>query len=154
MKKATKKGADSTPAKKAPAKRAASPSSKPTKEKTAGSPATAAPAATAPAAVAPAPVKSAPKPVEKKPAAVKVTSVVAQIDVGFGNLLYIRGEGPGLSWDRGTPMENVTADTWEWTSKAVSRPFAYKVLINDEQWSSGEDHVAGVGVKNTIVPVI
>ncbi len=85
-------------------------------------------------------------------ASVSKTAVVARLDVGFGNQLFIRGEGPGLSWDEGVLMENVSSDTWTWTSSAVSRPFAYKVLVNDEQWAAGDDFVAAVGVENTISP--
>jgi hypothetical protein len=31
-----------------------------------------------------------------------VTTIEAKIDVGFGNNLFVRGEGPGLSWEKGT----------------------------------------------------
>jgi len=132
MKKATTTEAPSakTPAKKAPAK--AAPASKP------------------------APAKPVKKAAEKKPvpATAGLTAVLARIDVGFGNLLFIRGEGPGLSWDKGVPMDCVASDQWTWSTAAASRPFAYKVLINDERWSAGEDFVAEVGVENTLSPVI
>jgi len=113
-----------------------------------------APAKAAPAST-PAP-KPAKKAAEKKPvpATAGLTVVVARVDVGFGNLLFIRGEGPGLSWDRGVPLDCVASDQWTWSTGAASRPFAYKVLINDERWSAGDDFVAEVGVENTISPVI
>jgi len=128
MKKATTSGAPPSVEKTAPVKRApASPATKPKKP-----------------AAKPAPAPTA--------ASVTTTAVIARIDVGFGNLLYIRGEGPGLSWDRGVPMDCVSSDTWSWTSASALRPFAYKVLINDEQWSSGDDYVASVGVENAVAP--
>ncbi|MBE2212356.1 MAG: hypothetical protein IAE82_00685 [Opitutaceae bacterium] len=113
-----------------------------------------APAKAAPAST-PAP-KPAKKTAEKKPvpATAGLTVVVARTDVGFGNLLFIRGEGPGLSWDKGVPMDCVASDQWTWSTAAASRPFAYKVLINDERWSAGEDYVAEVGVENTISPAL
>ncbi len=113
-----------------------------------------APAKAAPAST-PAP-KPAKKAAEKKPvpATAGLTVVVARVDVGFGNLLFIRGEGPGLSWDRGVPLDCVASDQWTWSTAAASRPFAYKVLINDERWSAGDDFVAEIGVENTISPVI
>ncbi|HEX9784207.1 MAG TPA: hypothetical protein VGA56_15935 [Opitutaceae bacterium] len=98
-----------------------------------------------------APVKAASS--ASAPTSVSKTSVVARLDVGFGNELFIRGEGPGLSWDKGVLMECESSDMWTWTSSAVTRPFAYKVLINDEQWPSGDDFVAEAGVENTISPV-
>jgi outer membrane biosynthesis protein TonB len=123
------------------------------------------PAKKAPAKAAPAPtptVKSEPAPKPVKKAAVKppvaatagLTAVVARVDVGFGNLLFIRGDGPGLSWDRGVPMDCVASDQWTWSTAAANRPFACKVLINDERWSAGEDYVVEVGVENAISPVI
>lgn len=69
----------------------------------------------------------------------KPTTVVAQVDVGFGNRLFIRGDGPGLSWDRGTLMECVEADRWEWSSEKVAKIFACKLVLNDELWSQGEN---------------
>lgn len=113
----------------------------------------------APAKAAPA-SEPAPKPVKKAaekkpvPATAGLTAIVARIDVGFGNLLFVRGEGPGLSWDRGVPMDCVASDQWTWSTAAASRPFAYKVLINDERWSAGDDYVAEVGVENAVSPVI
>lgn len=156
MKKASTTGSSSRTAKKTPAKRA---------EKTAGKPAsasTAAPitsarvskaAAAAASASTGAGVKAVKKPVAPMAAAtVSTTAILARIDVGFGNLLYIRGEGPGLSWDHGVPMECASSDTWTWSTTAASRPFAYKVLINDEQWSAGDDYIASAGVGNTVWP--
>ncbi len=106
-------------------------------------------------ASAPAP-KLVKKAAEKAPvpATAGLTAVVAKMDVGFGNLLFIRGDGPGLSWDRGVPMDCVASDQWTWSTAAASRPFAYKVLINDERWSAGDDYVAEVGVENAVSPVI
>jgi len=79
------------------------------------------------------------------------TIVAARIDVGFGNLLYIRGDGPGLSWDRGALMECASSDSWTWATPA-NRPFAFKVLINDERWSNGDDFIASVGTENVVSP--
>src|SRR5688572_5617630 len=30
-----------------------------------------------------------------------VTTITARVDVGFGNALFLRGEGAGLSWNKG-----------------------------------------------------
>src|SRR6266850_556537 len=73
------------------------------------------PAATKKKAVAGAPVVAFPSPAPKvKPVATKpvATTVTAKIDVGYGNALYIRGEGPGLRWDQGTLMTCVGDNAW------------------------------------------
>ncbi|HXP60188.1 MAG TPA: hypothetical protein VN829_06830, partial [Dongiaceae bacterium] len=46
------------------------------------------------------------------PVAQPVTEVVARVDVGFGNTLFIRGQGNGLSWERGTRLACAGPSTW------------------------------------------
>jgi len=98
--------------------------------------------ATAPAAVVPAPVPAA----ARRPV---VTTITARINIGFGNTLHLRGEGPGLSWDRGVPMECIAADLWRFNLGESARGFSFKVLVNDLTWNSGPDYtVASGGVVN------
>jgi len=82
-----------------------------------------------------------------------VTVVVAKYDVGYGNHLYIRGEGAGLSWDTGILMKNVENDVWVWTTnEAAGDAVAFKFLINDEMWSEGDNMVAPAGETTTLYP--
>ena len=90
-------------------------------------------------------LKSAPS-----PAAVVVIS--ARIDVGFGNSLYLRGEGSGLDWERGLPLENRSADLWSISLPASAAPLRFKFLINDVIWSAGEDYSAVPGAEVTLTP--
>jgi hypothetical protein len=80
------------------------------------------------------------------------TFISARVDVGFGNHLYLRGEGPGLSWDHGVAMDCTAADCWASTLKGAAAPVVFKVLINDETWSSGNDYVVEPGQSVTITP--
>lgn len=59
--------------------------------------------------------------------------------IGISNKLYIRGEGPGLDWDKGIPMELVGIGKWEWKTYDASSTVNCKVLINDEQWTDTEN---------------
>ena len=100
-----------------------------------------------------------PAPVATKPVAIKptqhqpvVTTITAQIDVGFGNLLYIRGEGAGLSWDAGVPMECVGNELWRICLGETARGFTFKFLVNDLSWSTGPDYTAASGATVTFVP--
>lgn len=97
---------------------------------------------------------AAPKPAAEKPAAKKAsaTEILANIDVGFGNTLYIRGEGPGLSWEGGQPMECLKDDIWGFKIAAAAKPIVFKFLINDETWCAGDDYVVEPGQKLTLVP--
>ncbi|MDR1433387.1 MAG: hypothetical protein LBI61_03580 [Puniceicoccales bacterium] len=102
-------------------------------------------------------VKAEKKNAEVEPQAKKApktaVKVVANVDVGFGNYLYIRGDGCGLSWDRGVEMESVDGSHWLWECECGcgKKCFEFKVLVNDERWSSGENFVA-IATMNEIAP--
>ncbi len=81
----------------------------------------------------------------------KPVTIEAKIDVGFGNTLYLRGEGVGLSWTKGVPLTCVDGTTWQWSSDA-SEQVKFKLLLNDQVWSQGEDLVATPGQKVEIAP--
>jgi len=80
-----------------------------------------------------------------------VTTIKAKIDVGFGNILFVRGQGAGLSWERGVPLKCVDGQTWQWSGKADDR-LTFKLLLNDSVWAKGEDIVAKPGQKVEVVP--
>lgn len=101
---------------------------------------------------APAPKAPAPKvvPAPKMTAAASVTTVVAKVDVGFGNALYLRGTGPGLSWEKGVEMTNTGSDEWTWSTNKANKTFLAKVLINDVTWSGDPDSTVVAGTKTVI----
>ena len=110
------------------------------------------PAKTPKVAKAPAvkPAKASPK-AKAKPEAV-VTTIVAAIDVGFGNRITLRGEGPGLSWEAGVPLECVADDRWSITLPETSQPIICKFLLNDVDWCSGEDYTVLPGSSVVLSP--
>lgn len=96
------------------------------------------------------PVKSAAPP----KAAVITTAPItieAKIDVGFGNNLFVRGQGEGLSWDHGIPLECVDPQTWRLVVPAKDK-LQFKLLLNDAVWCKGEDFVAVPGKKVEVTP--
>ena len=106
-----------------------------------------------------APAKKVAKKAAKKSAAKKAvaskrskTVVEAIIDVGFGNLLYIRGDAPGLSWETGVPMDCTGAESWSISMSDVNSSFEYKVLINDIHWESGSNNIATPGSTTSTSP--
>ena len=80
------------------------------------------------------------------------TTIVAQVDVGFGNHLFIRGEGPDLSWDRGALMTCVADDQWSFSIPSATRNVTFKFLLNDLTWSAGEDHSVAPGATAVVRP--
>lgn len=105
------------------------------------------------AAAKPVTKKAAAKPAAgvpaKKSAAKKTTQIVATVDVGWGNMLYIRGEGAGLSWEQGVPMiceeKGNGVVEWHWTAETADGPISFKFLINDETWATGENVTINAG---------
>jgi hypothetical protein len=82
-----------------------------------------------------------------------VTTVIAKVDAGFGNVITIRGNSSGLTWDAGALMENASADEWIWKSTSVTSELEFKVLLNDEIWSAGPNGVVFPGATVVFEPV-
>lgn len=61
------------------------------------------------------------------------TRLIATSYIGIGNRLFIRGEGAGLSWDRGAPLQFVSIGKWRWETNEAVAPVRFKLLKNDEQ---------------------
>jgi len=81
----------------------------------------------------------------------KTVTIEAKIDVGFGNTVYLRGEGRGLSWDRGIPLACVDGSTWKWSAETDEK-LKFKLLLNDTVWAQGEDLVIAPGQKLEVAP--
>jgi hypothetical protein len=86
-----------------------------------------------------------------KPKGGRVT-IIATVDVGFGNSLFVRGDEPVLSWDKGIALGNVDGGKWEIVLTAITTPFQFKFLVNDSGWSSGDNYTASPGDTVTLTP--
>jgi len=84
-------------------------------------------------AEAPAPAEATrPEPVEAAVSSDGATRLLATAYIGIGNKLFIRGDGPGLSWDKGVPMQFVSIGKWGWATHDATSPVACKLYKNDE----------------------
>lgn len=142
MKKTTKTTATKSCAKKKTTAAAATTKKAVVAKKTATKPAVEKAPATKKAAPA---KKAAAKPAVDKKSTKRVTRIVAHVDVGWGNMLYIRGEGAGLSWEQGVPMLCNNGTEWHWIAETEAEPISFKFLINDEQWALGENVTINAG---------
>jgi len=111
------------------------------------------PTAPVPSAKPIAPAKAKAVTVTKAPtsAAAAPITIEAKVDIGFGNNLFVRGQGAGLSWERGLPLENVDSRTWRLTVPAKDK-VQFKLLLNDTVWAQGDDVVAAPGKKVEVTP--
>ncbi len=80
------------------------------------------------------------------------TSVVANVMIGIGNKPFVRGEGPGLDWDKGEPMNFVELGKWAWSPPDKSAPLTIQIYRNDEQPDSTGKHQVQPGQKFEITP--
>ena len=55
----------------------------------------------------------------------------------------MRGDGPGLSWDKGVAMQFVSIGKWGWATHDATAPIRVKLYKNDEiACLTGEIHLA------------
>lgn len=59
------------------------------------------------------------------------TRLIATAYIGIGNRLFIRGEGPGLSWEKGVPLQFVSIGKWRWETSDANSPVSFKLYKND-----------------------
>lgn len=87
------------------------------------------------------PTEETDAPIDSSPEAEHITSstssdgatrLLATAYIGIGNKLFIRGDGPGLSWDKGVPMQFVSIGKWGWATQDTAGPVRVKLLKNDE----------------------
>jgi len=82
-----------------------------------------------------------------------MSRVTVNFDVGFSNAVYIRGQGSNLRWDAGILLKNVKADEWVWETNEPFHHIEFKVLINDQQFESGANHVLTPGASIRYTPL-
>jgi len=149
---ASKKKTTTAKSSPAPATQRAASGRKPAARKAAPAAKPSAPASKPAAPVALAASVSAPAVVRPAVVPTSITTISAQVDVGFGNTLYIRGSGGGLSWSVGLPMTCAAADLWRISLDAARQDIAFKVLVNDLTWNTGPDFAVAAGTNVTVKP--
>ncbi|MBR4596918.1 MAG: hypothetical protein IKO42_00760 [Opitutales bacterium] len=74
-------------------------------------------------------------PPPRKPTRVKSgdTAVIVNAFLGIGNIPYVRGEGAGLSPDKGAPMDLLEIGKYQWKCGGmIADPIKISVWLNDE----------------------
>ncbi|MBL9205540.1 MAG: hypothetical protein JNN01_10675 [Opitutaceae bacterium] len=75
---------------------------------------------------------AAPAPVAPAPSVDGATRLLVTAYIGIGNKLFVRGSGPGLSWDKGVPLQFVSIGKWRWDTAVPNVPVALKLYKNDQ----------------------
>ena len=99
---------------------------------------------------APPPVKEEDTPTKKAPGG--MTTVIAKVMIGIGNKPYVRGEGPGLSWEEGVPMNFLEIGKWAWSPSRKNASVTIQIYRNDEDPDNSGKHVIKPGEKFELTP--
>jgi uncharacterized protein YoxC len=60
------------------------------------------------------------------------TRLIVTAYIGIGNRLFIRGDGPGLAWDRGVPLTFISIGKWRWETSDATATVRFKLYKNDQ----------------------
>ncbi len=71
-------------------------------------------------------------PTETAVSADGATRLIITAYIGIGNRLFIRGEGPGLSWEKGVALTFVSIGKWRWETNEATGPVRFRIYKNDE----------------------
>jgi hypothetical protein len=61
-----------------------------------------------------------------------LTRLIATAYIGIGNKLFIRGDGPGLSLTKGTPLHFLSIGKWRWENPELLFPAKVRLYKNDQ----------------------
>jgi hypothetical protein len=59
------------------------------------------------------------------------TRLIVTAYIGIGNRLFIRGDGPGLAWDKGVPLTFVSIGKWRWETNDATSTIRFRLFKND-----------------------
>ena len=81
-----------------------------------------------------------------------MTTVIAKVMIGIGNKPFVRGEGPGLSWEEGVAMNFLEIGKWAWSPSRKNASVTIQIYRNDEDPDQSGKHEIKPGEKFEITP--
>lgn len=71
------------------------------------------------------------------------TALIVNLMIGIGNKPFVRGNGSGLSQDKGVPMSFLGIGRWQWISPDPEAPATVEVWKNDQSPLGEPLHISG-----------
>ncbi|MEN9652698.1 MAG: hypothetical protein RL303_418 [Verrucomicrobiota bacterium] len=71
------------------------------------------------------------------------TALIVNLMIGIGNKPFVRGTGPGLSPDKGVPMQFLGIGRWQWISPDPEASVTIEVWKNDQSPMGEPLHISG-----------
>ncbi len=93
-----------------------------------------------------------PKTIQEDKPSKGATAIIANVIIGIGNKPFLRGEGPGLSWEEGVPMNFVEIGKWAWSPSRKNASVTVQVYRNDEDPDNRGKFEVKSGEKIEITP--
>lgn len=93
-----------------------------------------------------------PKTIQEDKPSKRATAIIANVMIGIGNKPFLRGEGPGLSWEEGVPMNFVEIGKWAWSPSRKNASVTVQVYRNDEDPDNRGKFEVKSGEKIEITP--
>jgi hypothetical protein len=81
------------------------------------------------------------------------TRLLVTAFIGIGNKVFIRGDGPGLSREKGVPMEFISIGKWSWESSDAIDPVTIQLFKNDDIPAQGDPLLLAPGHHVEVTPV-
>jgi hypothetical protein len=81
-----------------------------------------------------------------------LTPVEVKVEAGLGKALYIRGQGDGLSWEKGQRLSLGFGGRWIWKTCKAKGKVLFKLLLNDKILAKGEEVGVEAGKMIEVVP--
>ena len=78
--------------------------------------------------------------------------MIAKVMIGIGNKPYVRGQGPGLSWEEGVPMNFIEIGKWAWSPPQKNVSVTIQIYRNDEDPDNTGKHEIKAGEKFELTP--
>lgn len=83
-----------------------------------------------------------------------MTEIKIKCVVPIGHALTIRGQGEGLDWNKGKPLQQIDDETHVYRIEGVSEKLEYKILLDDEQWENCPNHEIEAGKSEEFKPCL
>lgn len=80
------------------------------------------------------------------------TMLYVRCNTGFSNMLFIRGQGANLSWNKGIPLKNIQADLWLFETDVPFSQAEFKILFNDQVYEEGANRTVRCGSQIEFCP--
>jgi len=93
-------------------------------------------------------------PAQYTPPTYTQTRIIIHYNPGYGNSIFIRGNATPLNWTWGQKSENNDLNTWQFVTERIpsGQNAEFKILINDSQWSQGDNFTITGGSTVDIYP--